>query len=421
MAGAASHLDLFDYKPELVKHHGQPSDFGEQVEAFQNGLGPVAEAASGTSSPTASAARCSSEVVAPLGAVRGRDRVRPQHGRQDGRAQPGDATAGHRLSTARLSRHGLLGQLRPGQLNDNLPTFVVLPDHRGFASNGTKNWDSAFLPAQHQGTIIYPGTRQPDRRPVPAPKADFITPDSEAAAHRHCWPSSTASTPPTATATRGSKPASAATNWPPRCSSPRPRRSTSRDEPAAHPEALRPRPRPADVSDKEINPVEETDYFGRKCLVARRLLERGVRFVQIWTGNDNGFPRRNWDSHEDIQRDHGPLATGMARGAAALIQDLKQRGLLDDTIILWTTEFGRMPSIAGRQGPRPQPVLLHQLALRRRHQGRRHATARATSGATSRRTATTPRRSTTSTPRSCTCSASTTRSSPSATTASTAA
>ena len=79
----------------------------------------------------------------------------------------------------------------------------------------------------------------------------------------------------------------------------------------------------------------------------------------------------------------------MARGAAALIQDLKQRGLLDDTIILWTTEFGRMPSHPGRQGPRPQPVLLHQLAVRRRHQGRRHATARATSGATSRSTANT--------------------------------
>ncbi len=68
------------------------------------------------------------------------------------------------------------------------------------------------------------------------------------------------------------------------------------------------------------------------------------RFIQIWSGNDNGFPRRNWDSHEDVRRDHGPLATGMARGCAAFIQDLKQRGLLEDTIILWTTEFGRMPS-----------------------------------------------------------------------------
>jgi hypothetical protein len=102
--------------------------------------------------------------------------------------------------------------------------------------------------------------------------------------------------------------------------------------------------------DKEINPLEETDYFGRKCLVARRLLERGVRFVQVWSGNDNGFPRRNWDSHEDVKRDHGPLALGMARGAAALIQDLKRTGLLDDTIVLWTTEFGRMPSSQGGKG-----------------------------------------------------------------------
>src|SRR5262249_56851785 len=72
--------------------------------------------------------------------------------------------------------------------------------------------------------------------------------------------------------------------------------------------------------DKEINPIEETDYFGRKCLVARRLLERGVRFVQVWSGNDNGFPRRNWDSHEDVLRDHGPPAFGMARRPAHLLR-----------------------------------------------------------------------------------------------------
>jgi hypothetical protein len=100
----------------------------------------------------------------------------------------------------------------------------------------------------------------------------------------------------------------------------------------------------------EINAEEEMDHFGRKCLVARRLIERGVRFVQIWSGNDNSFPRRNWDSHEDIRRDHGPLARGFARGAAALIEDLQQRGLLEDTIILWTTEFGRMPSSQGGKG-----------------------------------------------------------------------
>ena len=101
---------------------------------------------------------------------------------------------------------------------------------------------------------------------------------------------------------------------------------------------------------KEINASEEAEYFGRKCLIARRLLERGVRFVQIWSGNDNSFPRRNWDSHENIERDHGPLARGMAVGASALIADLKQRGLLEDTLVLWTTEFGRMPSTQGSKG-----------------------------------------------------------------------
>jgi hypothetical protein len=108
---------------------------------------------------------------------------------------------------------------------------------------------------------------------------------------------------------------------------------------------------------KEISADEEAFHFSQKCLAARRLLERGVRFVQIWSGNDNSFPRRNWDSHEDVQRDHGPLALGMARGAAAFIQDLKQRGLLEDTLILWTTEFGRMPSSQGGKGRDHNPFV----------------------------------------------------------------
>ena len=107
----------------------------------------------------------------------------------------------------------------------------------------------------------------------------------------------------------------------------------------------------------EINIREEADYFGRKCLIARRLVERGVRFVQIWSGNDNGFPRRNWDSHEDIKRDHEPLSLGMATGAAALIADLKDRGLLEDTIVLWTTEFGRMPCAQGGKGRDHNPFV----------------------------------------------------------------
>jgi hypothetical protein len=102
-----------------------------------------------------------------------------------------------------------------------------------------------------------------------------------------------------------------------------------------------------------MNVPEEAEYFGRKCLIARRLLERGVRFVQIWSGNDNSFPRRNWDSHEN----HEPLARGMAIGTAALLKDLKQSGMLDDTIVLWTTEFGRMPSTQGSLGRDHNPYV----------------------------------------------------------------
>ena len=258
-----------------------------------------------------------------------------------------------------------------GSMNENLPTFVVLPDHRGLASNGTKNWDAAFLPAQHQGTVIYPGSEDADRRPLPGRAGDVHhARASDADAHRPARQAEPRPRRRRAPATTGSTRASGATNSPRACSSPRPRRSTSRRSRRTILK-LYGLDHGKSSFDKEINPLEETDYFGRKCLVARRLLERGVRFVQVWSGNDNGFPRRNWDSHEDVQRDHGPLALGMARGAAALIQDLKQRGLLEDTIVLWTTEFGRMPVQPGRQGPRPQPLLLHQLALRRRHQGRR--------------------------------------------------
>ena len=101
---------------------------------------------------------------------------------------------------------------------------------------------------------------------------------------------------------------------------------------------------------KEINAAEETEYFGRKCLIARRLIERDVRFVQIWSGNDNSFPRRNWDSHENIEKDHGSMGRSMDGPAAALIQALKQRGLLDDTLVVWGAEFGRTPLGENRGG-----------------------------------------------------------------------
>ncbi len=339
MSGAASHVDTFDYKPELIKRHGQKWDPGEKVELFQNGLGNTMQ------SPWkwqqyGECGKHLNDIVAPLGecvddmafvhSMVGKTGVHSQatYLQATGFQTPGFPGMGAWVS------YGL------GSMNENLPTFVVLPDRRGYAPNGPKNWGAGFLPAEHQGTIIRPGTQNPITDLFPA-KGSFINSKSDAGAlsllnelnRRH----------------EVSRPGDSRLN-----ARIRSYELAARMQLSA-PDALDMSNEPKHILKMygldhgqssfptAINEMEETDYFGRKCLVARRLLERGVRFVQIWSGCDNGFPRRNWDSHEDIQRDHQPLAMGMSRGAAALIQDLKQRGMLDDTLILWTTEFGRMP------------------------------------------------------------------------------
>ena len=354
MAGAASHIDLFDWKPELVKRHGQPSDFGEHVEAFQNGLGPWLKPL-WNFAPYGRSGKMLSDAVAPLGAVV--DDLAFVHNMV---GKSGVHSAATLLQATGFQLPGFPGagcwvSYGLGSMNDNLPTFVVLPDHRGFGSNGVKNWDSAFLPSQHSGTIIYPGTETPIADLFPHKSGRFITAQGEADAQQLM--------------AELNRTHAAARAGDQRLDGRIRSYELAAKMQLAAPEALDLKAEPAHVQKlygldrgpqtwpKEINAEEEAFYFSQKCLAARRLLERGVRFVQVWSGNDNGFPRRNWDSHEDVQRDHGPLAMGMARGAAAFIQDLKQRGMLDDTIILWTTEFGRMPSSQGGKGRDHNPYV----------------------------------------------------------------
>ncbi|MDB6034882.1 MAG: hypothetical protein JWM16_5220 [Verrucomicrobiales bacterium] len=347
MGGAASHLELFDYKPELIKRDGQKSDFGEHVEAFQDGLGPWMKPV-WPFKPYGKSGKMLGETVSELGKIVdelafihnlvGKTGVHSQatYLQATGFQLPGFPGMGAWVS------YGL------GSMNENLPTFVVLPDHRGFASNGPKNWDSAFLPGQHAGTIIYPGRETPIADLFPGKAGEYVGPKSEAAAH--------------AVLAKLNREHAATREGDARLEARIRSYELAARMQLAAPEAMDISKEPDSMLElygikknpptwpKEINAEEEMDYFGRKCLAARRLVERGVRFVQIWSGNDNGFPRRNWDSHEDVRRDHGPLSMGFAKGASALIQDLKQRGLLEDTIILWTTEFGRMPSSQGGKG-----------------------------------------------------------------------
>lgn len=354
MAGAASHIDLFDYKPQLIKQHGKPSDFGEPVEAFQDGLGPWLKPV-WEFRPQGKSGKMLSETVEPLGKVV--DQLAFIHNMV---TTSGVHSAATLLQATGFQTPGFPGagcwiSYALGSMNDNLPTFVVLPDHRGFASNGVKNWDASFLPTQHSGTVIFPGKSSPITDLNPHANGSFVTEAGEMQGRA-------------ALAKLNARHAQQRSDDPRLEARIRSYELAGRMQIAA-PEALDLSQEPQHILDMygiqetgkqwptEINAPEEAHHFGTKCLVARRLIERGVRFVQIWSGNDNGFPRRNWDSHEDIRRDHGPLAMGMAVGASALIQDLTQRGLLEDTLILWTTEFGRMPSSQGGLGRDHNPYV----------------------------------------------------------------
>lgn len=352
MAGAASHLDLFDHKPMLDKHHGEKSDFGEHVEAFQNGLGPWMKSVF-PFRPYGESGKMLSDAVSPLGEVA--DELAFVHNLVGKTGVHSQATylQATGFDTPGFPGMGCWVSYALGSMNDNLPTFVVLPDRRGFASNGPKNWGTGFLPASHQGTMIRLGLENPIADLLP--DAPFVTRESDARA--------------IALLTKLNRDHQAQRPDDTRLEARIRSYELAARMQLSAPEALDISSEPQYIKrmygldhgksafDKNINPVEEADYFGRKCLVARRLLERGVRFVQIWSGNDNSFPRRNWDSHEDVQRDQGPLATGMAVGASALIKDLKQRGMLEDTIVLWTTEFGRMPSTQGTKGRDHNPYV----------------------------------------------------------------
>ena len=354
MAGAASHVDTFDHKPLLKKRDGQSWDPGETVELFQSQPGDCF-ASPWEFKPYGASGKHLSEIVAPLGAVVdeiafihnlvGKTGVHSQGTllQTTGFNLPGYPSAGSWVSYAL------------GSENENLPSFVVLPDHRGFASNGAKNWGSAFLSASHQGTVIRPSGKTPIADLFP-PQSDYITPESDRAGLETLKQLNTsyANLRPgddRLHARVRSYELAAAMQL----------SATDALDLSKEPQHIRDLYGLVDegsaVDDTEINERAETQFFGRKCLVTRRLLERGVRFIQIWSGNDNGFPRRNWDSHENVHRDHGPLAVGMARGAAALIKDLSQRGMLDDTLILWTTEFGRMPCSQGSAGRDHNPFV----------------------------------------------------------------
>lgn len=335
MNGGASQCDLFDYKPQLIARHGQKFDpgGGARVEASISVPGAVMK------SPFewARHGQCGRWVssvlphlaehvddMAFLMAMQSKSNV---HGpasylQTSGFVLPGFPCAGSWISYAL------------GSLADNVPAFVALPDSRGLPYNGRSAFTSGFLPANHQGTVINASAPQPVTHLAPPAEARHITSAAREegldllgglnAAHAAARPGD----------------------------SRLPARMQSYELAArlqlSAPELL-------DLSQeteatKTLYGIgrKETDDFGRRCLMARRMVERGVRFVQVWSGQGGGSD--NWDNHTDIPSELNAACKKMDQPAAALLMDLKARGLLEDTLLIWTTEFGRMPFSQGGSG-----------------------------------------------------------------------
>ena len=335
MSGAASQVDTFDYKPELNRRHGEKFNPGGKIELFQSVPGPVmkspwewkqhGECGKWVSGLLPHLATCVDDIAFLPSMVSESNVHGPATFMQNtGFVLPGFPSAGGWISYAL------------GSGNDHLPTFVVLPDLRGFPPNGPANWAAGFLPARVQGTMIRVGRPNPIHDLFPPESAQFITPESEAEGLKVLE-----------TLNRAHQVG---------------RQADSRLEARIRSYELAARlqlsaPEVLDISreteaTRKLYGLDEaiTEDMGRRCLIARRLLERDVRFVQVWSGADNGFPRRNWDSHEDLARDHLDMGTGMDKPVAGLIRDLKARGMFEDTIVYWTTEFGRMPCSQGGKG-----------------------------------------------------------------------
>ncbi|MFN9877892.1 MAG: DUF1501 domain-containing protein, partial [Planctomycetota bacterium] len=325
LIGGLSHLDSFDYKPELARFHGKSLQSSEQPDIFFGQVGLLRQSDWKFQQQGQSGLWLSD--LFPQIARRADDLTLIRSMVSDSAnhtpalffANSGFQFNGYPSLGSWLS-YGL------GSETESLPDYVALPDLRGGPTGGASNWSNGFLPARHQG-VEFRGLEQPVRdlfpaRAIPAEMEadtrDFLRLLNE----RHL------------------QQAGEDENLVARLRS---------YELAAQMQLSVP-----EVSDlsgeteatRKLYGLDQelTSDAGRRCLLGRRLLERGVRFVQIFSGGPiGGSPRVSWDAHENVLENHSIEAQRIDRPVAGLLEDLKQRGMLEDTLVMFTTEFGRTP------------------------------------------------------------------------------
>ena len=314
MSGGVSHMDTFDHKPRLYDEAGKPmGGHGRPILRPMWDFKPGGKCGTLVSDLFPNLRECMDDVCL----------INSMHGDHNDHFQ---ATLGIHTGSVSFARPSMGSWVSYGlgTLNQNLPCFVVLAPYLPYA--GTQLWSSDFLPGCYQGTRIIAGPEPiPDlarRSPsLDVEQMELGLLDQFNRRHQQYHPGN---------------PALAA-----RIKS----FETAFGMQQQMPEVL-------DLS-KETDATLDlyglqrgsTKGFAWQCLMARRLVERGVRFIElIDTGSNN-----NWDSHSNMQ-DHAHLAKNVDRPIAGLLKDLKDRGLLEDTLVVWTTEFGRTPTVDGAKG-----------------------------------------------------------------------
>ena len=335
-SGACSPLDTFDYKPELIKRHGQPMPGGEKLLTFQGAQGNLTRSP-WKFRPRGESGKMVSDLVPMLGdlsdemcfihSLTGKTNT---HG-------PGENFMSTGFTLDGFPSMGAWVTWALGTENQNLPAYVAIPDPRGTPQSSVNNWGPGFLPAAYQGTDF--NASNPIRnlaRPADIDEAtdrrtrEFLQQLNRK--HLEHYPGDTE------LAARIASYELAA-----RMQLTVPEVSDLGQETASTLKMY--------GADDTENPLKAA--FARNCILGRRLIERGVRFVQIFNGayQTGGEGVSNWDGHKALEEQyskHGPV---LDQPAAALLRDMKQRGLLRDTLIVWCTEFGRMPTFqAGASG-----------------------------------------------------------------------
>jgi Protein of unknown function (DUF1501) len=326
-AGACSQIDTFDYKPELIRRHGQPLP-GENVVTFQGRQGALQQSP-WAFKPRGESGKMVSTLVDHLGELA--DEICFIHsltGKTNTHG-PGENFMSTGFTLDGFPSIGSWVTYALGSEAENLPAFVAIPDPRGRPQASGNNWGPGFLPAVFQGVDF--NAAQPIRNLVPAEipdGADRATRDFLQQLNRLHLEQFPGDQELAARIASYELAARMQLSVPGLC------------DLASEPAHILKMYGADDVE----NPLKAA--FARNCILARRLVEQGVRFVQLFNGayQTGGEGVSNWDGHKVLKEQydvHGPI---LDQPAAALLKDLRQRGLLANTLVVWCTEFGRMPT-----------------------------------------------------------------------------